>query len=111
MPFKPPCEVMVQAFLPALRSEIVRQLVNVHGIKQTEVAEKLGITQSAVSQYVTRTRGKSPDLLENNPEIKEFVEQVARDVASGKIDGKDISMCGPCKFLKEGDEEENCIGA
>ncbi len=102
MPIKPPCEIIVQAIIPAIRSELVRILFNVHGIKQTEIAEKLGITQPAVSQYITGSRGNYPGLFEEHPDIREYIEEMAKDIASGKIDGKNISMCGPCQFLKKG---------
>ncbi len=75
-------------------------------MKQVEIAKKLGITQSAVSQYVTHTRGGKPSIIEENPEVMQFVEEIAKGVASGDIDGEDISMCIPCKFLKkEGTDE------
>lgn len=101
MPFKPPCELLIQAVLPSIRSEIVRLLFQEYDMKQTEIAKKLGITQSAVSQYVTHTRGGEPSIIHENPEIMEFVKKMAEGVASGEIDGKDISMCIPCKLLKE----------
>lgn len=113
MPIKPPCEIVVQAVIPAIRSEIVRQLFNVHGMKQTEIAEKLGITQPAVSQYITGSRGNFSELIENNPEIKEFIEEMADGIASGKIDGNNISMCDPCQFLMKDNDDKprSCRGA
>lgn len=115
MPIKPPCEIIVQAIVPAIRSELVRQLFNVHGLKQTEIAEKLGITQPAVSQYISGSRGTYPGLFEDYPEIRRYVEEMAEDIASGKIDGNNISMCGPCQFLKKEQDVEGlpqyCNGA
>ena len=43
-------EVVVEAFLPTIRSMLAERLRE-RGLTQTEVAETLGISQSAVSKY------------------------------------------------------------
>ena len=52
-----PCEVAVKSVVPAVKALMATELVEKHGLKQDEVAEILGISQSAVSRYAGRTRG------------------------------------------------------
>lgn len=52
-----PCEVAVKSVVPAVKALMATELVEKHGLKQHEVAEILGMSQSAVSKYTSRTRG------------------------------------------------------
>jgi predicted transcriptional regulator len=52
-----PCEVAVRSVVPAIKALIATELVEKHGLKHGEVVEILGISQSAVSRYTSRTRG------------------------------------------------------
>jgi len=51
-------EVEVWYGLPAIRAALAKSLKQ-QGLSQKEVAEKLGIAESAVSQYVSGKRGSS----------------------------------------------------
>ncbi len=50
------CEIISQDFLPALRSAIAKELISC-GMNQKEVADLIGISQPAVSQYLRDLRG------------------------------------------------------
>ena len=52
-----PCEVAVKSVVPAVKAMIAQQLVEQHGLKQDQVADILGISQSAVSKYSKKVRG------------------------------------------------------
>jgi predicted transcriptional regulator len=43
--------------LPIIRKELVKSLINNFGLNQKETAKIMGITPSAVSQYLSRKRG------------------------------------------------------
>ena len=51
-----PCETAVWQILPTIRSEVAKELTRL-GLSQMRISERLGITQPAVSQYVTSKRG------------------------------------------------------
>ena len=51
-----PQEVELWYIYPSLRKEIAKIMINDYGFKQKDVAEKLNITKSAVSQYVNNKR-------------------------------------------------------
>ena len=51
-----PCQKVIWYLLPALRREIAKTMVEM-GKKQNEIADKLGVTEAAVSQYIKGKRG------------------------------------------------------
>ena len=48
---KPPCEMVVWYIIPAIRSELAKDLLKL-GMKQKKISELMDITQPAVSQYL-----------------------------------------------------------
>ena len=81
---KPPCEVIVKQILPAIRAALVKDLMERHKLNQVEIAERLGITQPAVSQYRSQLRGSSYSELFKRREIANGLRKLADAIASGK---------------------------
>ena len=52
-----PCEVAVKTVSPAIRALLAKTLLQQHKMKEIQVAQILGITQSAVSKYSKNVRG------------------------------------------------------
>lgn len=52
-----PCEIAVKSVIPAIKATMAKELVRTHGLKQDQVAEILGVSQSAVSKYTRQVRG------------------------------------------------------
>jgi len=73
-------EIVVDRFLPTVRSLLAERLRG-DGMTQEEVAETLGISQSAVSKYaagaVTRERAVVED-----PQVQDTIDAVARGLAA-----------------------------
>ncbi|MCX8173775.1 MAG: transcriptional regulator [Thermoplasmata archaeon] len=68
---KVPCEDAVWEILPAIRRELAISLVKERALSQREAAKILGLTEAAVSQYISSKRGGKLDLPpEVMPEIK-----------------------------------------
>jgi predicted transcriptional regulator len=78
----PLSEPIVNHVLPALRSVVADDLQG-RGYSQTEIAEMMGITQPAVSQYINQVRGKSVEMIEKDPELREKASQIATQIAHG----------------------------
>lgn len=59
-----------------------------------EVAEKLGTTQAAISQYLRLKRGhKSLDQFANLlPVIQSAANTIAQEIASGKISSEEVTL-------------------
>jgi predicted transcriptional regulator len=53
------CELFIKEMLPSIRKELSKILYDNYKMSQEEIADKLSITQSAVSQYLNGIRGKS----------------------------------------------------
>ena len=51
-----PQEIEVWYLLPALRREVAKSLIKKHKLNQKKVAEILGITEAAISQYLNSKR-------------------------------------------------------
>ena len=97
-----PCEVAVKSVIPAIRSAIARELTQTHGLKQKEVAELLGITQTAVSKYTRFYRGTVIEVQrieEANVVLKETVSLLA----DGQMDKYELSekICTICAIVRE----------
>lgn len=56
---KTPCQYSLWNVIPVLRKEIAVSLTENFGLTQKETAKKLGITPAAVSQYLSKKRGKT----------------------------------------------------
>jgi len=96
---KPPCMVVVQHILPALRLEITRELVEKYGMKRSDAASKMGVTPAAVTQYLSRARGGSAtNLLEGSGKVMELVDELSRDIAAGEspLDVLIMKLCRAC---------------
>ena len=52
-----PTEIMYWEILPAIRSSFVFEMKEEHNLKQKEIAEVLGVTPAAISQYLNQKRG------------------------------------------------------
>ena len=71
-----PCEIAVKSVVPAIRAAMAKELVEKYSLKQNEVAEALGISQSAVSKYTRQVRGhviKIDDIEEIQPLIDNMI--------------------------------------
>ena len=53
-----PQEIEVWYLIPALRRELSKILIKEHKLTQRKVAEILGVTEAAISQYIKSKRGK-----------------------------------------------------
>jgi len=51
-----PCETTVKAIVPSIKSNIAKNL-KASGEKQKEIAKVLGVTEAAVSMYISGRRG------------------------------------------------------
>ena len=76
-----PQELEVWYLIPALRRELAKIFIKEYGLKQKKVAECLGITEAAISQYLRSKRGKEIKFSEKS--MKE-IKKAAKDIIHGK---------------------------
>lgn len=102
---RPPCEVVVTKVLPAIRTVLVKDLVNRHDLSQKEVAEKLGVTQAAVSQYLSSTRGdEDVERKLRDSESHTKIQDLSDKIASGTVQRSQIieEYCKICDSMRSG---------
>ncbi len=98
---KIPCEIVVWYVLPTIRREVARELVKTHGILQSEVAKKFGVTDAAISQYLKKKRGDS-QIIEGSPHydvLQQEFKVSAERIANNESDFA-AEMCRICKVVK-----------
>lgn len=99
MPF--PCEFAVRSVVPALRALVARELSTSYHLKQDDIASLLGITQSAVSQYLRHVRGRAVNIEEIN-EIHEITQTLALGLANNNLSQRHITQqyCKACQIIR-----------
>ena len=97
-----PCEVAVKSVIPAIRSAIARELTESYGLKQTEVAKLLGVTQTAVSKYTSHCRGAIFEVTEVDG-VQPVLKETVFSLANGEMDkyGLAEKLCTVCGIIRQ----------
>jgi len=96
-----PCEVAVRTVSPALRALIAQTLLEKHDLKEVEVAQVLGISQSAVSKYNRRVRGTTIPI-DVIPEIQTITSKMATMLLTNPVQQMEIMrlFCQACTLIR-----------
>lgn len=99
---KSPCEVVAKYVLPVFRAMVAKDLMDNYHLSQNQVAEKLGITQAAVSHYINSKRGTlMMNELEKISGVKATVGNVSRNlVEKDDPDEMILAFCRLCNLVK-----------
>jgi predicted fused transcriptional regulator/phosphomethylpyrimidine kinase/predicted transcriptional regulator len=95
---RPPCEIIVKVYLPRLRRLVAQELI-ARGLTQEQVAEKLGLSQAAISKYISDTQFQETDA-----SLEDIAKNLARSIVLSNISTKDVllELCKSCFALREG---------
>lgn len=96
---RPPCEIIVKMYLPRLRRLVAQELIERYKLTQEEAAQTLGLTQAAISKYVSDTKFR-----ENDASFEDIAKNLARSIVLSNISAKDVvlELCKSCFALREG---------
>ena len=100
---KPPCMMVVQYILPALRVEIAKELSGDYALKNAEIARKMDVTPAAVTQYLNRTRGgEASDLIKDSDKVMGVVSEIAKDIINEESppDMLLMKLCKACVAVR-----------
>ncbi len=118
-----PCEIAVKSVIPAIRAYVAKELTQTHKMKQNDVANLLGITQTAISKYVRDVRGQAIKI-DQTEKIRNMMNEIALSVADEKISGSQLTMrfcevcisvrrnglmCGLCKRFDPTIDVKTCL--
>jgi predicted transcriptional regulator len=96
-----PCEVAVKTVSPAVRALLAQTLIEKHNLKESQVAQILGVTQSAVSKYNKKIRG-SAILIGDIPEIRTIAEKMIPLLLSNPVQHAAVMklFCQACTIIR-----------
>lgn len=100
----PPCEIVVRKFIPALRVLIAKELSQTYNWPQTKIADRLGVTQAAVSGYLSQNEGNLVSPPFDVEELKAIARSIASEINMKKRGQVDIiyEICKICLNLRKG---------
>ena len=102
-----PCEIIGWQVLPAIRREIAKYMVSEKNMTRKAVANKLGITEAAVCQYLKSKRGGNHKFNEHDlAKIKEMAHVILSSEKKGMG-----NMCVVCKEFDASEEVLSKAGA
>jgi len=115
MKFSLPQEIEVWYIIPAIRSKLAKEMLNL-GLKQKEIAIKLGLRESAVSQYINKKRANDIEL--DDASLKHIKESAKKIIEQKTCVTKEIqNICKEikknktlCKIHKKYSDIKNCCG-
>jgi len=100
MTIKIDCEEIVWYILPLIRKEFAKSLIKDRGLTQRKAAEKLGITEAAVSQYVSKKRG---DLKVKDVGLRREIKESTKRIMKGDFLVMKTETCRICHLLRTQD--------
>lgn len=97
MTMKISCEYAVWYILPLIRKEFAKSLIEDYGLSQRRAAEKLGINESAVSQYLSKKRAKTKPLTKD---LKKEIKISTKRIVNGNMDIMKTETCRICRLIQ-----------
>lgn len=98
---KATCELVSNVVLPSIRAWIAREAVE-KGMKQKDVAECLGLSRAAVSQYLSEKRADIDLGTKELRKIEPLIEDITDRMVSGDITDFELMklICKVCLSLR-----------
>jgi len=98
-----PCEVGVKTVLPAVKAIMARTIVEKHGYNEKQTATLLGLSQSAVSRYVSRERGDNLVSIEGAPDIIAMIDAMVLSIVNDPQNRSKLLelFCQTCSAIRE----------
>ncbi len=90
-------EDVLKNFIPAIRVVVAKQLSTKHNFNQIDIASLLGITQAAVSKYLSGSYSYRIKILERTDDVKNVSEKIVGKIVEEKKHQKANHVCEVCK--------------
>ena len=101
------CEDVTKVFLPAMKAAIAKRLHSSHNFTQVEIAGELGVTQAAVSKYISGDYSDDIKQVERGSNVKKMAEKISAFIAAGKKKRSQMidEVCKSCMNVRG---EDSC---
>ena len=100
---KPYCVTVVKYVLPAMRVLITNELMEKHGLRKIEVANRMSVSPAAVTQYSKGVRGSHyVKEISSSEEIMKKISKISKAVADDEANLDSImeNMCEVCRLIR-----------
>lgn len=100
---KPPCMVAVQYVLPAIRSLIMRDLIEKYDMRKIDVSTKMELTPAAITQYLKGERGAAfADDISRSEKTMKIVSEIAEALARNDMPMEALveKLCIACNTIR-----------
>jgi hypothetical protein len=86
-----------------MRALVAKRLMEKYKLTQQAAASKLGLTQSAISQYLRNLRGSKIKNIEKDELVKKEIEDFVDRLASGDMNSMAAmeDFCDICKIIRK----------
>lgn len=94
-----PCEMVIKEFLPAMRASVTKILSEKYSFTQADIANQLGLTQAAVSKYLSGDYSNEIKIVQKVSDIQKMAEKTAHMIAEKKASKPQVvnSLCTSCQ--------------
>ena len=91
----------MKSVIPAVKALMAKELVEKHNLRQDEVAELLGISQSAVSKYTNKVRGYVINVAEVQ-HVQPFIDKMIILLVKGDYQRREFLglFCQACAAVR-----------
>lgn len=99
-------EVAADETVPIARSIIAKELIEKYSLKETEVADYLGVAQAAISKYVTEKysenlKGRIEEIEKKIESNRELIDDYIQKISEGKQEYVRVCICTICNIAND----------
>ncbi len=99
------CEVLSQEVFPSIRALVAQILIEKYGYTQTKVSKILGVTQPAISYYLSGKRGgKRLEMFRKDEKLMELVNRLAKCIVENDDECGARAMVDIINYVKDNEE-------
>lgn len=100
---KPPCMVVVQYVLPAVRLLTMKALIEKYNMRKIDVSTKMELSPAAITQYLKGERGVAfIDAISRSKKTMKIVSDIAEALARNDIPMETLieKLCMACNIIR-----------
>jgi len=100
---KPPCMIVVQYVLPAIRAVVMKDLIEKYNVRKIDASAKMELTPAAITQYVKGERGAIfADKIVRSEKTMKILSELAETLARDNVPAETIiaKLCQACVTIR-----------